>query len=250
MSRVVAYSFYRSPESEYEQGASAGNYFRGYIRAVVRAHWSVFPDWSLWIYHDAAVTEFPEWALLRKYEAASLVRLIPAGMPKALTAAMLWRLKPAFESGVEAFLCRDIDSLPQPRERRAVYRWLASDKPVSALHDSTSHWGTVILGGMCGFRSDYVRRHFTTWGDVENRMRETGIDFRRKGGDQLFLNAVFPSGDCLNEWVDPECGPWDRDRNFTEGWARCVGGGFTAEKVAAWYDRQKYTDPRILECEA
>lgn len=247
---VISYAFYRSPASEYERpGANPGGYFRNYIKAIVRAHHSVFPDWAMWFHHDGAVREFPEFALLTKYQAAGLVKLFDCGAADGLTSAMLWRMKPAWVAGVERFLCRDVDSLPQPRERIAVQRWLASAKPISALHDSTSHWGTVILGGMCGFKAEYVRGRFSAECNMRDAMRESGIDFNRKGGDQHFLNRYFPESDCLSEWVDPENGPWDRDRNFAEGWARCVGGGFNGEKVAIWYDRQKYTSSRILECE-
>lgn len=249
---IISYSFYRAQASEYEQesaGASRGNYFRAYIRAIVRAHHSVFPEWKMRFYHDDRVREFQEFELLTRYQGAGLVELRSMGPAPSLTGAMLWRLMPAFDPEVETFLCRDIDSLPQPRERVAVERWLASEKPISALHDSTSHWGTVILGGMCGFRAEHVRKRFDSFAALRDAMAQSGIDFNRKGGDQLFLNRVFDESDCLNEWVDPEAGPWDRDRNFTEGWARCVGGGFTAEKVAIWYDRQKYTSEKILECE-
>ena len=248
---VIAYAFYRGKDSEYEQpGAAQGNYFRHYIRAIVRAHHSVFPEWAMWFYCDGAVAEFPEYALLKKYEGAGLVRVIDCGQADALTASMLWRMKPAWDSNVERFLCRDLDSLPQPRERVAVERWLKSEKPISALHDSTSHWGMVILGGMCGFKAECVRRRFPTESHMRDAMRDSGIDFTRKGGDQHFLNRYFSESDCLSELVDPENGPWDRDRNFAEGWARCVGGGYTAEKVAIWYDRQGYTSQRILACES
>lgn len=249
---VVSLAFYRSNFSEYEQpsaGAGCGNYFRNYIRAVVRAHHSVWPDWSLWIYHDGRVTEFPEFNLLLRYQLAGLIRLIPCGEASTLTGSMLWRMKPAWDENVDRFLCRDLDSLPQPRERKAVDRWLKSDKPISALHDSTSHWGTVILGGMCGFKAAYVRAWFKDWEALQARMEQSGIDFNKKGGDQLFLNSIFAENDTLCEWVDPDNGPWDRDRNFAEGWARCVGGGFNADKTARWYDVQGYTNPKILECE-
>ena len=215
----------------------------------MRAHRSVWPDWALWIYHDDQVQDFKEFALLQGYEKAGLLRLINTGDAKSLTGSMLWRLRPAFSPDVDRFLCRDLDSLPQPRERKAVERWIESDKPISALHDSTSHWGTVLLGGMCGFKAHYVRQHFADWPAIERRMQESGIDFNKKGSDQHFLNSVFPESDCLNEWVDPQNGPWDKDRNYCEGWARCVGGGFTAMHVPAWYDKH-YPDPKILEAEA
>lgn len=247
---VYSLAFYRHDASEYERadvGASRGAFFKGYVRAVVRAFWSVWPDWSLWIHHDERVTEFEEFALLRRYEMAGLVRLVPCGEAKTLTGAMLWRLKPCFDPGVERVLCRDIDSLPQPRERVAVERWMASGKPVSALHDSVSHAGTVLLGGMCGFDARWIRERWT-WDLIQASMNASGIDFNRKGGDQHFLNGIFSStADILSENV--ESVTWDRDRNFCEGYARCLGGGFNAEGVRKWYDRQQFTDARILACE-
>lgn len=250
---VYSIAFYRATMSEYEQpeaGAGRGNYFRNYVRAVVRAFHSVWPDWSLWIHHDERVKEFPEFALLQRYQGAGLLRLVPMGEAKTLTGSMLWRLWPAFDGApVDRILCRDIDSLPQPRERKAVERWLqVSSFPVHALHDSTSHRGTVILGGMCGFIALHVMKRFGSWGGMLDAMRESGVDFDRKGGDQHFLNWAFPnSNEILCESVDTEL--WDRDRNFCEGYARCLGGGFNADKTAAWYDRQGYTNPKILECE-
>lgn len=249
---VIAYAFYRSPSSEYERAdcssATRGNFFRGYIRPLVRAHHSVWPDWALWIYHDDRVREFSEFALLERYDKAGLIRLIPAGEAPSLTGAMTWRLLPAFDPNVDLLLCRDLDSLPQPRERVAVERWIASGKPISGLHDSTSHYGTALLGGMCGFRCEWLRRRMTNE-SMRIAMEASGIDFDQKGGDQHFLNAIFHGDDILNEWVDPAAGPWDRDRNFCEGWARCVGGAYPgAEHVARWFDKH-YPDTRIMEAE-
>ena len=247
---VVALAFFRGKESEYEQGANPGGFFRGYLRSIVRAHHSVWPDWAMWFYHDNAVRDFAEFKLLERYQEAGLVKLIERGSAEPLTASMLWRLLPAWEPGVDRFLCRDIDSLPQPRERKAVERWIASGKPINALHDSTSHQGTAIMGGMCGFVASYVREKFNTHEIFKLAMQASGVDFARKGGDQHFLNQAFPyANEMLSEWVDPESGPWDLDRNFAEGWARCVGGGFIATHVPAWFDK-RYPNPRIIACES
>lgn len=244
---VISLAFYRNSNSEYEQRENPGTFFKGYIKAIMRAYKYVWSDWNLWVYHDSAVTHWAEFKLLTRYQDAGLVSLIPMGEARSLTGSMLWRMEPGWDHGVDRFLCRDIDSLPTPRERKAVVRWENSNKPISALHDSTSHWGTVILGGMCGFKAEYVRSKFPTAQLFRTAMEESGIDFNKKGGDQHFLNRVFPEADCLSEWVDGL--PWDVDANFCEGNARCVGGAFpNVEQVARWYDKH-YPSPKIMGCE-
>lgn len=253
--RVASYSLYRHPSSAYEQpeaGAGRGRFFYGYLATLVRAHSSCFSGWQLWIHHDDRAPECDYWPVMLKLHEAGRLRLIPMGQAHTHIGSMLWRLCPVFEPGVTHVICRDIDSLPTPRERAAVERWVNSGKPIHAMHDSVSHRGTPLLGGMIGIHAPWFRDNVAkSWGEIVGRMRARGFDLNKHGSDQLWLNAeVWPLvKDFLCQYDTPETlGRPTEPRDICGGDARHVGGAYFAGLVAQWYDAN-YPDSDLFKIE-
>lgn len=95
---------------------------------------------------------------------------------------LFWRFEPAFESGVEAFISRDLDSRLNPREAAAVSEWLRSDTKLHTMRDHYEHI-VPILGGMWGCRH---------WPEFETLLKHW-TNRSRLGDDQDFLkNVVWP----------------------------------------------------------
>lgn len=255
--KVYSLAFFRHEASAYESprcGASQGRFFVNYIRAIVRAQCAVYPDWEMRIHHDDRVTQYEYWKAMERMEAAGLFKLIYAGKAHTLCGSMLWRMSPAWDQGVEAFICRDVDSLQTPRERLAVERWLASGKPVSALHDSQSHSCTALMGGMVGFRSEWVRAR---WGSLEAFVAKAtarGIDLNKHGADQTLLNAevlpeAFGGADVVNE-DRQTLGP---KSHILDNLTAHIGGAYHVEPVVKFFDENPGLCPKldiIRRCES
>lgn len=251
--KVASYALYRHPASAYESeraGAGRGRFFAGYLPALVRAHLSVFhPEgWALQIRHDQHATAFDYWPVLARLHDKGLLNLIGMGDAHTLCGSMLWRMMPLWDDEVDVFICRDIDSLPTPRELKAVNRWLSKGEAgIHAMHDSPSHSATSLLGGMVGFRKDKVARPTATFDDFLVTASAL-TDLNKHGADQIVLNTLFRADRIHNDKTETMPAPED-PRDLCDGYARHVGGAFHAGPAAAFYDKNGLTHPAILEAE-
>ncbi len=181
--RVYSLAYYRHPDSGYESadaGSSQGVFFQNFMPSLVRAAFGVFPDWELRIHHDLRVMETPYWPVLEDLHANGQLRLVNCGEAPSLCGAMLWRCLPFWDEQVELFACRDIDSLPMPRERVMLREFEDSPYRLHAILDSESHTGP-LMGGMCAFKGPAPAESLDAWID--------GFDLKAHGSDQDFLNA-------------------------------------------------------------
>lgn len=254
MLRVYSVALFRAEASAYEKpeaGAGRGVFFRGFLPTLLRAVRSCFDGWHLVIHHDPRVMEWPYFRVLEALHERGMLTLVARGNAYTLCGSMLWRLCPIFE-GATHVVCRDVDSLPTPRERAAVERWINSGKPVHAMHDSPSHRATPLLGGMVGFHGPWFREHVAeSWGAVIGQCKAYGINLDEHGADQRWLNQqVWPLvKDGLCRYDTPETmGIPTEGRDLCGGHARHVGGAYHAGPVADWYNIH-YPDPAVLEAE-
>ena len=241
---VYSLSFFRHPSSAYESercGEARGIFFVNYFRAVVRAHWAVNADYELWVHHDDRVIDFPYFKALVEMDKRKLLKLIYCREAKTLCGAMVWRLRPIWNEDVDFVLSRDLDALPTWRERKAVETWKdIGNSPILGLHDSVSHKGAGLMGGMVSFRTGMVR-------PVMPRLPE---DLPDHGDDQRWLNSVvrplFPSGVVLTgNLLGGKLHPIDKLTNH-------VGGAFHVDPAVKWFDENPGYCPRldeIRECE-
>lgn len=155
--RVCSYSFFRHDNSAYEHpnaGEARGRFFVNFLRVLVRAHHACFSGFELRIHHDDRVREMPYFKALERMHDAGLLRLVAMGEAKTLCGGMLWRMLPADDDDVEAVVCRDVDSLPMPHDRRAVEEWWKTKKTAHVMHGSESHSG--VMGGTFSFRPEWL----------------------------------------------------------------------------------------------
>lgn len=261
MNRVVSYVLFRHNNSAYESlrcGDSRGKFFAGFLPALVRAHHHVWKDWILTIHHDDRVREFPYFEALSKMHLKGLLRLVPVGEAKTLCGrgGMLERFRPAFDVETEYLVCRDIDSLPMPRDRKMVEQFMAANAVVHVIHDSESHGD--LMGGTIAVQARRFRE-LTGLGTFDELLaRGSGIDMNVHGGDQvllnreiyhwvwrhLFLHAKKRSVDmrCMAalQVLPKEC---DEDRLFNH-----IGGVGDADTARRFYD-ERFPNEAILECE-
>lgn len=194
---IVSYSFFRHDASGYESanaGVARGIFFLNFIRCLVRAHHAVWDGWELRIHHDDRVREFPCFRDLQRMQEAGLLRLVDCGKAETLCGSMLWRMKPLFDEQADYVVCRDVDSLPMPRDKAMVIDWINSGADAHAILDSESHSGP-FMGGMSAFDADTFVPN-SECGDFSMLMKLAvvhGIDMNRHGADQLLLNrGIWP----------------------------------------------------------
>lgn len=194
--------------------------YQQYLPAFVRAHLNLFPlneDWRLRIHVGKEVMTGPRGAFLRKLGAAGLVELAPMS-PAPLTRAMLWRMAPVFEDGVDYVFSRDLDACPMPRDRAVCDQFIASRATVNTCHDNLAHAG--IMGGLCGFDAPAFRKA-TGLRSLEDLHSFAGIGdsvWALHGTDQNVLNRLInrDGGPTLlehrfNGWTEGRPTPYRRD---------------------------------------
>lgn len=192
--RVVSLAWFRSPRSAYEDSAagdwSEGRFFPRHFPAILRAYLTWFPGWKVRIHHDGQVWRSYYGGVLMRLQRMGLVELVHMGESSTLCGSMLWRMMPAFDHGVELFIARDLDSMPSPRERSVVQEWVESGAAVHAVHDSTSHNGTPLMGGMIGARGQRFREltGIRSYPELLQRAAQRGLDLNNHGSDQVLLN--------------------------------------------------------------
>jgi len=236
---IYSVSWFRHSASAYESeraGAGRGVFFVNYLRSLVRAFWMVYgpSGWRLEIRHDETSYAFPYFAKLKLMEDAGLLTLIYKGKAETLCGAMSWRMDPLWEPTTGYLLCRDLDALPTYREKRAVDNWIKSGKPIHAMHDSISHMGTLLMGGMVGFDS------FKCGAKIP---RPPYAEMTTHGDDQRWLMRVIPSAfkseDILSEGP-AELGPKDHPMDIL---GSHLGGAFHVDPFCKWLDE----NPKLCE---
>ncbi len=192
MTRVMSYTLFEHERSPYCHAGWSGDrgfrFFRRYLPWIVRAHHMVFQGYELRIHHDAAIDAYPYGQALRELERRGFLRLVDCGRAETLCGSMLWRMLPIWDPEVSHVWCRDVDSIPLPRDRWACEAFVASGKAVHSLHDSTSH-GSNLCGGLVGF--DCARfRQLTGFASLADIIAAYGCTLDQQGADQMLLNSV------------------------------------------------------------
>lgn len=188
---VASYALFSHPLGACEQGPEVswrGWFYVRFLPALVRAHHACFPSWELRIHHDSSILNRYYGDVLLRLADEGLVRLVPLPKPAKICEGMLWRMMPAWDPYVDAFITRDIDSLPTPRDRVMVDEWLESGADVHVIHDSQSHTG--LMGGMCGYRAKPLRDRLGM--DGWNDLLKVQAGLEAHGYDQILLNQLAP----------------------------------------------------------
>lgn len=183
MKKVISYSLFWMGKDEHSLLYSNG------IKAICRAHHSVFPGWEWRIYHDGTIGADRTAKILPAYEKAGLVKLVDIGAQTSICKAMISRMRPVWDTDVQITLCRDMDSLPTPRDAMAVAQFIESRAAMHCLADHLQH-GACIMGGLCGFRNEKFLQ-ITKIPSYESFISGEPLD--RHGDDQLLLGKkVWP----------------------------------------------------------
>jgi hypothetical protein len=180
--KIISYALFGYNKERQENCFAFADYLRGLL-VNIRLARMVYPGWVIRLHVDQSTYDGLKDILTKLPIQIEICDDAP------LTLAMLWRLKPCFDSQVEYTICRDLDSPLTYREAQAVEYWLRSGKAAHAITDSVSH-NIPMMGGMVGFWK-YIRDYtgVNTW----EKLVDKKLDFKVKGMDQFLLNKhVYP----------------------------------------------------------
>lgn len=190
--KAISYSIFGYGKERHAQSFDFNSYLRG-LMICIRMNRLIYPDWQIILQTDQSTYE--GWKdLFNRLP----IKLEVHQNDVPLTLAMLWRLRPVFDTREDGtwkyshVLCRDLDSPATYREAQAVKYWMNKDKAMHAITDSVSH-DIPLLGGMIGMRPAYFteRMNIKTWKDLINI--NPNYDWQTKGADQMFLrDVVYP----------------------------------------------------------
>lgn len=166
-------------------------FYWDHLPGLVRAHHNLFPGWELRLHVDATYNE-PRSKLLRAYASAGLINVKYVEENKAVCRSMLWRLLPLWDEDVEYVLCRDVDSMPSMKERRAVDQFIQSGAAAHTMHDHPQHTA-LMMGGLVGFHAPQFKS-ITQWPTWEHLIALSAIlDLPTGGSDQILMSEqVWP----------------------------------------------------------
>lgn len=194
-----------------------GNGYAQYSASWMKAHLNLFPIADGWMLRAHLGIDIDEkWKKFYVSLAGRGLIEIEWMEHAALTAAMLWRVRPVFDPAVDYVFCRDLDALPMPRDRRACEEFIRSECDFGSIHDNLQHFAT--LGGLCHFRTKTFREVMKL-DSMDALIRAAGNrNWLVKGCDQIVLNElVLRNPDIkflehrFNGWTNADPGPHRRE---------------------------------------
>ncbi len=165
-----------------------------FVITYVLAHHALFPGYELHIHHDEHLYHANGGDVLLGLARRSLIKLVyvPSRPGQGKCERMLHRLAPAWDSGVEIVVCRDVDSIPTWRDRCAVEEWIASGRDMHTIHDAWAHMG--VMGGLCAFRASALRSKAPSLQEFIAAAGNDDAQWATHGADQHYLNRLVLAG--------------------------------------------------------
>lgn len=192
MRPIISYSIFESETSVYrkEKGQSILQ-FSQFLPLLIRGHYCVWRGYEMRLHYDTMAPQLPYWPAMRRMHEEGLVTLVACGQADPLCKSMLWRMLPVFTEEDAVVVCRDIDSVPMPRDRACVEEWLSSGKTVHCIHDNAAHSG--IMGGTTSVHSKRFRELIGCQKWKEFVDKGADLDWSKHGVDQHLLNRLLPT---------------------------------------------------------
>lgn len=180
---------------------------------AVLANLELYPGWAIRLHVSQDVFSHPISDLLPKLSDALPERfqVYSYGDPYTDQEPSMWRMRPLWDTGIERFLCRDVDSVPSTAEIQAVRIWLRMPHPVQSIRSYHLHI-TLLMAGLCGFNNPALQPlrdavpSFETYVELYKKHATQCPNFMW-GCDQEMLKMMFgsvagsavldfPIGDC------------------------------------------------------
>ena len=178
--KVISYSLY-GPCDVYNFGA---------LENALLAR-KLYPDFKVKIYHDNTcnIKIINE---LNKFDNVILVNVTENNKLNKMN-KMMWRFIPAFEKDTEIYLCRDLDSNLNERDKQLVNEWINSKYDFHIIRDHPCH-KTRIMGCGWGCRNNILsnlENDIYKYDKIPEKIKNRPLGFNM---DQEFLKEfIYPT---------------------------------------------------------
>lgn len=135
------------------------------------SHWELYPGFTIRLYHTPEVKTCDGWPILEQLQRMTKrLELVQLDQPYRDHQPMMRRLMPLWDSDVEVFFTRDIDSVPTRLEILSVQTFLLTQTHHYWIHSIRSHrfHNIILMGGLSGFRPPELhsfRYKYATYND-------------------------------------------------------------------------------------
>ena len=204
----ISYSFFTPKKFNnnkfYDKYLSTERYWYN-IPVIIALNKLFYKDFEIKFYISPDIVNNPNYKVIsdsiEKYDGVSVEIM---NYDYNYTEPTIWRYKPIIESSVDILLCRDIDSIPNEVEVKSTYYFLNDDNfKITSIRSHKYHNcdGTIILAGLCGFRTKdtlYPNKNFDDfysnigkdrWGIDQDFL----IDFLKSKGEEWVSNHFLDS---------------------------------------------------------
>lgn len=181
------------------------------VLPAIIANLELYPGWSIRLHTTKDALQHPSSDILHKLASALPDRFQVYSFLDAYQdqEPSMWRMRPLWDTNVDRFLCRDVDSVPSTHEIQAVRIWLRSNHSIQSIRSYHLHT-TLLMAGLCGFHNpplQILRDQVPTFDDyVDIYKKHSSNPNFAWGCDQEMLKMMFggilpqildfPIGDC------------------------------------------------------
>jgi len=181
---------------------------------AIIANLELYPGFRIRLHITAEARQHPANAILDSLaDATPRLEVYEYSDPYTDQEPTMWRMRPLWDSNVECFFPRDVDSVPYHEELRALRLFL--DHSSAAVHSIRSYHlhTTLLMAGLCGFKNDRLadfRAAVPTYEDYVALYQQhaKGSPNFQWGCDQEVLRILFwPLRDRILDCPIGNCAP-------------------------------------------
>lgn len=162
--RIISYCFFTAnsdpnTRDHYDQFSRCSDRYWYNIPAVIAVNSHIYPEFKTRIYVHENVLQQPLGALFWKLNDCPTVEICRMSGASHNKMPMIWRMLPLWDSDVEIFLARDIDSIPNSQEAIASYAFIKSEFPCQGIrtHPDHSDDNCILLAGLSGYKPSALK---------------------------------------------------------------------------------------------
>jgi len=202
MKKVISFSlwFRNSPIDKANIKQNKNMYLNGCIENL-KLKKKIYTDYEFRFYVNHTVDEDSRKLIFEN--GGNIIDVDKLEEPLSKIPGMYWRFYPVFDTKVDLFIVRDVDSRISFKEELAVKQWETDNNQLHIMRDHPHHY-YYILGGMWGYKKNNdIQVDFKNL--LIKFVEERNYNFIRMD-DMIFLNKIYdlcsPSITCHDNYFN------------------------------------------------
>lgn len=159
-----------------------------FLSSVLRSFELLFapdPEWELHIGLDMnSYNGYYYPVLFRLAETTRWLKVYSLGVVENAAVGSLSRMRPIWDANADFVFCRDVDSLPTPRDKWVCDHFVHTGNTACTIADHPGHYWKVMTG-MMGFRGEAIRNRWDSFDSLLSGIPRDDVHVN----DQIFLHS-------------------------------------------------------------